>query len=55
MPEETSCCIICGQFRLAGITVCGHFICQECERAVVEARAEDPGYGGIVRKLKQLW
>lgn len=55
MPEETVCCIICGQPRLAGITICGHFICQECERAVVELRVDDLSYGEIVCKLRQLW
>lgn len=54
MPESTAC-IICGQSRPSGISVCGHFICQVCEQAIVETGADDPTYNDLVRKLKQLW
>lgn len=55
MPEETGGCIVCGRTNPTGITVCGHFICRDCEQVILGAQVDDPSYEQIVRKLRQLW
>lgn len=48
-------CIICGETRTEGLVVCHKFICQDCERKIVETAVLDERYDHIVTRLKKIW
>ncbi|MCL6600828.1 MAG: sigma factor G inhibitor Gin [Alicyclobacillus macrosporangiidus] len=48
-------CIVCQQEKADGITVCGQFICMDCERAIVSTDVSDVRYKHYVDCMKRIW
>ncbi|GGJ13088.1 MAG: sigma factor G inhibitor Gin [Chloroflexi bacterium] len=54
-PVRPANCIVCGEARTDGITVCGAFICTACEREMVMTDVSDARYAFFVERLRQIW
>ncbi|MCS1352353.1 sigma factor G inhibitor Gin [Mechercharimyces sp. CAU 1602] len=52
---ETSYCIICDQRRDDGLLVLDEFICEACERELVQTAVTDQKYSYYVQQLKKIW
>ncbi|NLJ85923.1 MAG: hypothetical protein GX322_05730 [Firmicutes bacterium] len=48
-------CMVCGSQCVTGISILGSRICSACETALVETRAEGPGYDKYVIGLRAIW
>ncbi len=48
------CCLVCEETSLVGIHICGRFICNECERKVVETDTSHEDYQYYLKKLRKL-
>lgn len=58
MLEETttkSVCLICEEEKCSGIFILGSFICDECEKKIIETRGHEDEYCGYLHKLKKIW
>ncbi|MCL6516607.1 sigma factor G inhibitor Gin [Alicyclobacillus sp.] len=53
--KQARCCIVCGQAKTDGISVCGQFICMDCERAIVTTDVDDVRYRHYVDCMKRIW
>ncbi len=49
------CCEICGEEKSKGITIYGHYICDECEAAMINTDVTDKKYKYFIYKLKEMW
>ncbi|RKL65237.1 hypothetical protein CR203_21720 [Salipaludibacillus neizhouensis] len=47
-------CLICYSAKERGIHVIGSFICEECERKMVQMNVEDQSYSLIVNRLGKI-
>ncbi|MFB1051097.1 sigma factor G inhibitor Gin [Paraliobacillus sp. JSM ZJ581] len=47
-------CGICHNSKKEGIHIYHFFICQSCERKIIETQPEDELYSYFVNKLKQI-
>ncbi|MDQ0158425.1 MULTISPECIES: sigma factor G inhibitor Gin [Alkalibacillus] len=45
-------CQVCDQWKAQGIYVLTNFICQSCERAIVQTNPEEEQYQYYVEKMK---
>lgn len=48
-------CIVCEHINTRGITLCGQFICETCEREIVQTEVEAPKYPLFVKRLRRIW
>lgn len=48
-------CIVCEQKRTSGITVCDQFICEACEREMIQTDVKEPMYPVFVKRLRRIW
>lgn len=58
MLEETttrSACLVCEEEKPSGILILGSFICEECEKKIIETRVHEKEYCGYLHKLKKIW
>jgi hypothetical protein len=56
--HQTVCgeeCIVCNQRKVAGIHIWGQFICQTCERQIVNTDVTDEKYPFYIERLKRIW
>ncbi len=53
--KNKSACLVCEQEKCSGIFVLGSFICDECEKKIIETRVHDDEYNGYLHKLKKIW
>jgi hypothetical protein len=53
--EPADSCLICGRSRAEGIHICDAFICEECEREMVETDADDAKYPYFIMRMRQIW
>ncbi|MNI00369.1 Inhibitor of sigma-G Gin [compost metagenome] len=51
----TSICMICNQQKQEGIRIVSEFICEACEKEMIETDAQDVRYLFFVRQMKQLY
>lgn len=47
-------CGVCHRDKPNGIHIYHLFICQSCERKIIETNPEDPSYYYFINKLKQI-
>lgn len=50
--EET--CVICESEKKSGIHLYTVFVCEECERLLIQTDADDPLYKEYIVKLKKM-
>ncbi|MFV9511756.1 sigma factor G inhibitor Gin [Tepidibacillus sp. LV47] len=48
-------CVMCGQKEKEGIFIQGGFICDNCEKEIVQTEVQDEKYRYFIQQLKQLW
>lgn len=48
-------CIICHVQKGDGISICGQFICSDCERDIVHSDVQDAVYQHYVEEMKRIW
>lgn len=48
------CCGVCEMEKELGIHIYHMFICESCEREIVQTEPEQTGYGLFVQKLKEI-
>ncbi|GGE22081.1 carnitine-CoA ligase [Marinithermofilum abyssi] len=48
-------CIVCEKPRTNGISVLDEFICEHCEREIVQTDVEDRKYPHFVFQLRKIW
>lgn len=48
-------CIVCDEPKLEGITVLDEFICDPCERELVQTHVEDEKYPHFVFRMRKIW
>ena len=55
--EETKAytCIICERERTDGIRICGQFICEPCEKEMVNTDVRDKKYSFFISQMKRVW
>lgn len=55
--ERTCTCIICEQPKLAqeGIFLVSEFICNSCEKEIVNTDVKDERYPFFIHQMKQIW
>lgn len=47
-------CLICEEKKEVGIHICDQFICETCERKLVNTDTGDSSYGFYLEKLRNL-
>ncbi len=47
-------CGVCDQEKSSGMYLYYLFICESCERKMIETSPEDPSYAYFITKLKQM-
>lgn len=47
-------CLVCEETRLKGIHICDRFMCNECERKVIETDTGHVNYQYYLEKLRKL-
>lgn len=52
---EHVACMICGQQQTEGIHICDEFICEECEREIVNTDVRDAKYPFFIHRMKQIF
>lgn len=52
---EVSACVICGQSKRQGLSICQQFVCDECELAIIGADSQSEDYNVLLNKLKVVW
>jgi len=53
IPNECVC-VVCEQMKSDGIHVYTSFICDECERKIIQTNTEDPNYKFYLHQLKKV-
>ncbi|MFC0296623.1 sigma factor G inhibitor Gin [Geobacillus jurassicus] len=48
-------CIVCEQEKEEGIFLFGHFLCLDCNRAIVQTNTDDPNYSFYVQQLRKMF
>lgn len=48
-------CIVCNSDKTSGIRIFSQFICDECEREIVQTDVEDAKYPLYVDRMKKIW
>ncbi len=48
-------CIVCDKLQLEGIVVLDEFICDQCEREMVQTHVEDEKYPYFVFRMRKIW
>ncbi|KJE27699.1 sigma factor G inhibitor Gin [Geobacillus thermoleovorans] len=48
-------CIVCEQEKKEGIFLFGHFLCLDCNQAIVQTNTDDPNYSFYVRQLRKMF
>ncbi|OYD06392.1 sigma factor G inhibitor Gin [Paludifilum halophilum] len=48
-------CIVCEEERVKGIRVLDEFICETCEKEIVNTEVEDQKYPHFVLQLRNIW
>lgn len=46
---------MCKRSGVDGIFVADGFICQECEKRIVNSKSTDPDYDELLQGVKSLW
>lgn len=47
-------CIICDNIKVEGIHLYESFICQECEKNIINTNTSDPKYQYYLKKLRNI-
>ncbi|MGB8002287.1 MAG: sigma factor G inhibitor Gin [Anaerobacillus sp.] len=47
-------CLVCEENSSKGIHICGRFICNDCERKVIETDTSHENYQFYLEKLRKL-
>ncbi|MED4300887.1 sigma factor G inhibitor Gin [Geobacillus stearothermophilus] len=47
-------CLVCEQEKEKGIFLFGHFLCIDCNQAIVQTNTDDPNYAFYVQKLRKM-
>jgi len=55
MLEEKLQCFMCNNLKETGIILNNQFICNRCEKKIVNTSPEHPKYQLIKEKIKLLW
>jgi hypothetical protein len=48
-------CIVCCTTKASGIRIFSQFICDDCEREIVQTDVEDANYPLYVDRMKKIW
>lgn len=48
-------CLVCEEIKTDGINICEQFICESCEREMVETDVQEPKYPVFVKRLRGIW
>lgn len=53
--EDLRSCLVCHRSGVDGIPLAGEFVCEDCERRIVECESTDPDYDELLQGVKSLW
>lgn len=48
-------CLVCEEAKTNGITICEQFICETCEREMIQTDVQEPKYPVFVKQLRGIW
>lgn len=48
-------CIVCTESKASGIRIFSQFICDDCERDIVQTDVQDAKYPLYVDRMKKIW
>lgn len=48
-------CIVCSEAKASGIRIFSQFICDECEREIVQSNVGDDNYPMYIDRMKKIW
>lgn len=51
---NTEQCVVCEEEKHVGIHLLDKFICEDCQRNMIETEADDPMYIYYINKLKNI-
>ncbi|MFX3624228.1 MAG: sigma factor G inhibitor Gin [Ectobacillus sp.] len=51
---EVKVCIVCEQEKLSGIYLYNGFICDECEKDIIQTDTDDPKYLFYLKQLRKI-
>lgn len=53
--KDSRICVMCGFEKTQGITIHSGFICEDCEKEIVNTDVNDKKYPFFIQRMKELW
>ncbi|MGZ0084089.1 sigma factor G inhibitor Gin [Caldibacillus thermoamylovorans] len=53
--QREAVCLVCEQEKKEGISLFGHFLCLDCNKAIVQTDPDDPNYSFYVQQLRKMF